>query len=428
MTTVTAVCAAPPWPNPGMASVDLAFPALLRRHGISADLRFVRLYSPAEWRAKGSAPYPESLERRQALPFEYGRLRGRSRSLEESDAIVYWGDFLHGFDYLNQTARSLVGMGAAPDLAEAAREVYRCLFLAEAPEEVLARSLAFGGTLVFNRERDYQNAGYRRQLERFVRGARGVWMRDVYSALRVSTLRGGRGFALGVDCSLLLRDEDVAALPETSWWPGGEPEGGAGIFFGRTASDTRRLGRFARDLCRQLGCGAEWLPWFDPSYKPNHLPTAKTAFPGLRAPEDPEPPSVGDLLRRLARYRFVLSDTYHVCLNAWRAGVPALCLGEASPSLHTYDVSTGWCCAWRDKRHVFYSMHDAMEYYIFREELADRTAYANRLLYTVHLLQEKEVAEAVARNVLARRDAAEGELVRALRELVEAPRAAEIPA
>jgi hypothetical protein len=428
MTTLTAVSAVPPWPNPGMASVDLALPALLRRHGISADLRFLWLYTPAELRAQGSTPYQERLERRQALPFEYGRLRDRSHFPGESDAIVYWGDFLHAYDYLNQMAKALVDIGAAPDMAAGAREVYRCLFLTEAPEEALDRTVAFGGTLVFNRERDYQNPDYGPRLERFVRGARGVWMRDVYSALRVSTLRGGPAFALGVDCSLLLRDEDVASLPQTSWSPGGEAEGTAGIFFGRTASDTRRLARFARDLCRELGCEAEWLPWFDPSYEPNHLPAAKAAFPKLRASEDPEPPSVGDLLRRLSRYRFVLSDTYHVCLNAWRAGVPALCFGEASPSLHTYDVSTGWCCAWRDKRHVFYSMHDAMEFYLFREELADRTAYANRLLYTVHLLQEQDVAQAIVQNIHARRDAAERELVGTLRELVAAPRTAEVPA
>jgi hypothetical protein len=69
-----------------------------------------------------------------------------------------------------------------------------------------------------------------------------------------------------------------------------------------------------------------------------------------------------------------------------------------------------------------------MEFYLFREELADRTAYANRLLYTVHLLQEQDVAQAIVRNLHARRDAAERELVGTLRELVAAPRTAEVPA
>lgn len=420
MATITAVTASPPWPNPGMASVDLALPALLRRHGIDADLRLVRLYTPVEWRV-GLPEREERLARLHAFPFEYELLRGEGAlaALRESDAILYWGDFLHSFDYLHQMASTLVRIGLAGDEAAAVREVYRSFYLADAPEEVLARAVAFGGTLLFNRERDYNNPDYARQLGRFVRGARGVWMRDVYSALRVADLRGP--FSLGADCALLLRDEDLDLLPETGWDPGGDPGDTAGIFFGRTRADARRIGRFARDLCRKLGATPEWLPWFDSSYRPNHLPEVREAVPRLRVADDSRLPAVGDLLRRLARYRFVISDTYHVCLNAWRAGVPALCLGEASPSLYTYDVSAGWCCAWRDKRHVFLAMHDAMEFYVFQEELASRVGYANRLLYSTHLLEDRKNAEEVAARIRERSEAAERELVPAIAGLVGVP-------
>ncbi|HKV10285.1 MAG TPA: hypothetical protein VJ725_19245, partial [Thermoanaerobaculia bacterium] len=259
MATITAVTASPPWPNPGMASVDLALPALLRHHDIRADLRLVRLYTPAEWRA--GLPVPEErLAERDAFPFEYGLLRGNAAALLESDAILYWGDFLHSFDYLHQMTATLVRTGLARDEAEAAREVYRSFYLAEASEEVLARAVAFGGTLVFNRERDYHHPEYARQLGRFLRGARGVWMRDVYSALRVADFRGA--FSLGVDCALLLRDGDLDLLPGTGWDPGGDPADAAGIFFGRGEADARRLGRFVRDVCKKLGATPEWLPWF----------------------------------------------------------------------------------------------------------------------------------------------------------------------
>ena len=413
MATITAVTASPPWPNPGMASVDLALPALLRRHDIRADLRLVRLYDPADWRA--GLPVPEErLAERDAFPFEYGLLRGNAAALLESDAILYWGDFLHSFDYLHQMTATLVRTGLARDEAKAAREVYRSFYLAEASEEVLARAVAFGGTLVFNRERDYHHPEYARQLGRFLRGAHGVWMRDVYSALRVADFRGA--FSLGVDCALLLRDGDLDLLPGTEWDPGGDPADAAGIFFGRGEADARRLGRFVRDVCKKLGATPEWLPWFDPSHRPHHLPAIREAVPGLRVAGEEPLPTAGDLLRRLARYRFVISDTYHVCLNAWRAGVPALCVGEASPGLHTYDVSTGWCCAWRDKRQVFLAMHDAMEFYVFQEELASRVGYANRLLYTVHLLEDRKTAEEIAAGIRKRSEEAERALVAALVE------------
>jgi hypothetical protein len=152
--------------------------------------------------------------------------------------------------------------------------------------------------------------------------------------------------------------------------------------------------------------------------RPNHLGETRAAFPALRVDEREDPPLVGDVLARLGRYAFVVTDTYHVCLNAWRAGVPAICIGDALPNPQGYDVSTGWYGAWRDKRHVFYAMHDAMEFYLFAEELADRTAYANRLFYTTHLLREHALAQAITADILARRDAAERDLVAALRELL----------
>jgi len=417
---VTAVGASPPWPNPGMASVDLALHALFLRHRLPAELRFTRLYTPAERNPDITGARRERLERRQELPFQYGPLRGHLGEALAGGALIYWGDFFHSRDYLRQCAGTLIEIGAAAGEAEALAEVYRHFFLTEAPDEALSRALAFGGTLIFNRARDYQDLAYAGALERFLRGARGVWMRDVYSALRTAGPRGGESaLCLGVDASLLLRDEDLELLPRSDRAEA-PLAATAGVFFGRTAGEARRLGRFARDLCRELGVAGEWLPWFDPSMWPNRLEETRAGFPALRAMEGEEPPRVGDVLTRLGRYAFVITDTYHVCLNAWRAGVPAVCVGDALPNPAGYDVSTGWFGAWRDKRHVFYAMHDAMEFYLFREELADRTAYANRLLYTVQLLRETAVVQAIVAAVRERRDAAERDLVTTLRGLLGA--------
>jgi hypothetical protein len=402
-----------------MASVDFALHALFLRHRLPAELRFVQLYKPAERNPEITGLRRERLERRQELPFHYDLLRSHLEEALAGAALLYWGDFFHSRDYLRQCAGTLLQAGVSADEAGALREVYRCFFLTEAPDETLSKAMAFGGTMIFNRARDYQDSDYSGALARFVRGARGVWMRDVYSALRVAGLRGEEGVApLGVDASLLLRDEDLGLMPGSGKATDGKPAATAGIFFGRTAAGTRRLGRFARDLCRELGVAGEWLPWFDPSMQPNHLEETRAGFPALRAEERDDPPLLGDLLTRLGGYAFVITDTYHVCLNAWRAGVPAVCIGDALPNPAGYDVSTGWFGAWRDKRHVFYAMHDAMEFYLFREELVDRTAYANRLFYTAHLLRERSLVQAIVADLLARRDAAERELVATLRDLL----------
>lgn len=416
---VTAVSASPPWPNPGMASVDLSLYGLFLRHRLPARLRFAQLYTPAERNPDIVGSRQERLEKRHELPFSYHPLRDRLEEACAGAALVYWGDFFHSRDYLRQCAGTLLQIGAAESEAAALHAVYRHFLLIDAPAEALSRAIAFGGTLIFNRARDYQDRGYAEALARFVGGSRGVWMRDVYSALAVAKLRGVLGATpLGVDASLLLRDEDLELLPRSGWFEDEESPTVAGIFFGRAGTGARRRGRFARDLCREAGVAGEWLPWFDPSMRPNHLGETRLGFPALRVREREEPPLLGDVLTRLGRYAFVVTDTYHVCLNAWRMGVPAICIGDALPNPEGYDVSTGWYGAWRDKRHVFYAMHDAMEFYLFAEELSDRTAYANRLFYTTHLLQDRVLAQAITADILARRDAAELELVAALRDLL----------
>jgi hypothetical protein len=402
-----------------MASVDLALHGLLRRHWPSAKVRFTRLYSPRQRNPDLPADVQERLRRRQELPVAYSDLRRAWRGTDEDAALVYWGDFLHSREYLHQMGAMLHQIGAARDLNRGLKAAYRYLLLTAAPRGLLARTVAFGGTLIFNRERDYRDPVYALALASFAAGARGIWMRDVYSALRISGLRNSGNWRLGVDGSLLLREEDLESLPATDWFSGAETgQPLAGLFLGRTSADPRPLVRFARDLCSQLRVEAEWLPWFDPRMLPNHLPQARSTMPALRARDRPVPPLLGDLLRRLRRYAFVISDTYHVCLNAWRSGVPALCIGEALPNPQGFDVSTGWFGAWRDKRQVFYAMHDAMEFYIFREELERANSYRNRLLHATELVRDRALAAAVTANILERRDIAEAELLASLETLL----------
>src|SRR5687768_16876676 len=97
MARITVITAPPFWPNPGMASVDLAAHSVLRRLGLDADVQYLQLYSPSELhRHIGvTAPLRERLAARQQMPFSYGRLRDRLDAVEASHAVMFWGDFLH---------------------------------------------------------------------------------------------------------------------------------------------------------------------------------------------------------------------------------------------------------------------------------------------------------------------------------------------
>jgi hypothetical protein len=136
-------------------------------------------------------------------------------------------------------------------------------------------------------------------------------------------------------------------------------------------------------------------------------------FSGMEIREDPTPPTLGDLQRMLGHCEVVISDTYHVCVNAWRLGVPAVCLGQALVR-QPDNINSGNAFAWRDKRQVFYGMHDAMEYYVYIEELADRSWRRKRLEQLVALLQKDSYRQAVSSRIRARAAAVEQSLVQAL--------------
>lgn len=421
MNLVAAICACQPSFNPGMASVDLALHALFQRHALPAELRFYRLYTPAEFRACLPAAQQPALSTAQDLPFTYSVLRGRLDALRRSAAIIYWGDFLHSREYVREIARVFYRLGAATTERGALRMAYRHLCLVGAPDETLARVIAFGGTLIFNRQSDYQDAAYARSLSGLMTGARRVWMRDVYSALRVAELRGRSRVDIGMDGSLLLRDGDLASLPRSDCFPRRAlPRSTAGVFFGRAASGAPRLGRFARDVCDRLGLAGEWLPWFDHQAGHDYLTAVRRGFPRMRLHRLRSRPLLGDLLAQVAQCALVITDTYHLSLHAWRAGVPAICIGDAIPNTRYWDVSGGWPQAWRDKRQVFYAMHDAMEFYVLGEELTSRERLALRLTQLERVLGDRRVADAVVQRLRARRDTVERELVAELRRLLAA--------
>jgi hypothetical protein len=397
-----------------MAAVDLAAFAVLRRNGLLKHVNFRRIFTPQERNPQLSGEQIRAFQRRQALPIEYTLLRDCTQEVQDSAAILFWGDFLHSREYIFQVSLLLLDRGFAPTPAEALELTMRNLCLSDAAEEVLRRSIVFGGTLIFNRERDYRDPFYAPAVTRLFQHSADAMMRDVYSALRVDAMRGTCACSsLGVDSALLLRPADSDLLPAAQ---GNYTPGSIGIFFGRHGSDATLLGRFSRDICTRLQASGYWIPWFDPSYNPNHLPTVCAAFPELELAQMDDP-HLGELMAAIRGCRAVITDTYHLCVNAWSAGVPAICIGSAWTT-DGLDISSGWRFAWRDKRQVFLAMHDAMEYFIFSDELADTDAYEPRCAQITELLNTPESAAAVADLIAARSRIAEERLTTQLFQLL----------
>ncbi|MFS4094806.1 hypothetical protein [Streptomyces sp. AF1A] len=333
--------------NTGMLTVDLAFESLRRRMGATGiDADWYTLHLPETVPLRTSA-------RGADFPFRFRSLIEDFDTLADHDAVVFWGDFLHTRHYLAQDATNrLLDFGIAGDRDAARTLLNRTLLLADQPDELLACTLSYGGTILHNTQSDYEDKEYGPLFARLMTRSRRVWVRDPLSAAKLAHLRGDRTTDhFGSDAALLSRPGDLDHLPVTGWSKD-VPEGGAiGVFLGARTPIPEWLPGFCHTLSDRFGAPLEWLPWFD-----RDIPA-----PVGHIPIRPGAHTLGDLVRVLPRYRLVITDTYHLCVNAWGAGTPVVCVGAPEPRPTTDD---DYLTLSDVKKHVFHMAYDAADFYL----------------------------------------------------------------
>ncbi|GAA3140939.1 hypothetical protein GCM10010521_29270 [Streptomyces rameus] len=384
--------------NTGMLTVDLAFESLRRRMGGGIDATWYTLHLPQ------TVPLRAGV-RASDLPFRFLPLTEHLDTLRDHDAVVFWGDFLHTRHYLAQDATNrLLDFGIAPDREAARTLLNRTLLLADQPDELLARTLSYGGTILHNTQSDYEDKEYGPLFSRLMTGSRRVWVRDPLSAAKLAHLRGDRTTDyFGSDAALLSRPGDLDHLPGTRWSRDLAEGGAIGVFLGARTPVPEWLPAYCQALSDRFGAPLEWLPWFDRDVpaRVGHIP----ARPGER--------TVGDLVKVLPRYRLVITDTYHLCVNAWGAGTPVLCVGAPEPRPTTDD---DYLTLSDVKKHVFHMAYDATDFYL--TTLPDTPeAYERRADRLVHLV-EGGGADAVAARIRAHADHSAAAFTETLTSLV----------
>ncbi|HEX3463715.1 MAG TPA: polysaccharide pyruvyl transferase family protein [Candidatus Elarobacter sp.] len=393
------VLATPPGFNPGMAVTELALAAFLRRHGWENAARCYRIMTlddrlgllPPEQRAR-AAPGADTGLRYHSAFAAFDEIRA-------SDGVLYWADFLHMAGYVRHLEELFARRGIA-----AGAQLAQLLLLDGAAEDVLAKSVTFGTSLLFNTLHDERDAAYGTALRRFLRDAKRVWVRDALSAARVAHLRGDydTGY-FGVDCALLLSREDVlreAAEPGAPCEP--HDAGSVLAFFGREPSAREQLTTVAVEMGRALDRPVCWLRWGDSGGFPHLQPRPETIA-------DTRFTTVQGLLGALAHASAVVTDTYHLAVTAWNFGVPAIC-AFTGHTLGGDDVSSGAAFNWRDKREVFYSQYDALDFLIRPEELADEALLARRVAHVKAMLRDVALHELITGRMRAHARAAEAAL------------------
>jgi hypothetical protein len=409
--------------NPGRASEHLAFHAIAARRGY-ANLQYFELLSPEDyydWLKKLEPKHPNIdvssirssySEFYDRFPIKYDRLLGRLDELATSDAIVYWSDWLHLPCFYEHYKQCLPEMSIAKDEQEAVGLVNSHIFLTEQPDEVLDKTISFGQTIMFNTLRHETTRDYGAAYKSFYTRARKAYMREVFSARKVSRLRSDySNNNAGVDCAMLLRDEDVDRMSRSA-----SNEDLAfcrdkiGVFFGRSDIEVKDILAVVGILSDELKAPTFSLPWGLPSM----------GFPQTKSLPFPTPSGgsrrfvkVGDSLSMIRCASAVITDTYHVCVNAWARGVPAICIGSILAK-SDFDLNSGYRFSSIDKRYSLYEMIEALEFYVHEEEFRDADFLKAHLRSIASLINTPAFMQQIRSGLRAEAEAAEDRLVREL--------------
>jgi hypothetical protein len=371
MKKIAVICASPRKFNPGMFSVDLAFHFLMQRHNVAAEINYFVL------------AYPSDQSFLPQLPFQYKLAQENLSEIYNSDAIVLWGDFLLSQHYHADLNKRLVKKKYAASYENAQRIINECLLFSSAPQGVHEKCFVFGCSQLLDSNNALADKVYLQLSNDLIGRAKGVWMRDIFSSLKMARIRNESiNKCHGIDASLLLAissempDIDVPSLSEHS---------SVGVFFKRTKVNPAVSLGFANELCRELGYDAEWISWFHPAEK-QYRRGFKKHFPLLSSSGNEL--GILPLLSSLKKYQFVITDTYHLCLNAWNSGTPAICITNGN-ELESNSLSD-------KKKEVFYLTNEGQDFLVNTD-----TLNLFKKNYIFHSSKEKESKKRVLKKLMS---------------------------
>jgi len=318
-----------------------------------------------------------------------GRFKCLIQSWDEilkADVILYWGDFLHMYQYISKKSKDLIEFNVIKDYSEAEDIVLSRLLMVGESKETLNKVISFGTNflldqiLVRNHKRKYYCA-----LKKFLENSKSCMPRDIYSANLVSHYNKNTEMTQGVDCALLSNLVLKFISNDFENWKGKGKS--LGVFFGRSSSRVLKRLLFARSINKNLNFDKiEWISWLEegkPKTKQALLRKLASLILNLKKEQFKYPKDQVEMLRE---YKLIITDTYHLAVNAWAVGVPAVCIAEIYRKARKDNVNSGYQFNWRDKRYMHYLMYDMLDFYMHGEELdykKEKHARLNHIKYCV---------------------------------------------
>lgn len=368
--------------NTGMTTVELAAKQFLEKVAPGANLSFFSIVPPnpssqKRWMMMDLGTPHSSAHGVENL-FNHKPIYPNIDDLFDHDLIIYWGDFLHAKHYIEDECVSRTSEIYGMNKMDSQDFCYRALLQEGGGTSLHNKTVLFGSSLLYNKASDYKEARYALALGELLTNSQAALFRDPISSVRANHLTKNYALShLGIDPAFLNDTDAIARLPSSKWSTDLLDDSAVGLFFGTRTSAPSNLISFCSEIAGKLNANLEWLPWFPLHEKMRQESTGSLSsrfkrFNGLRLRDIEallprgDSYSQGDLLTALPKYKLIITDTYHLCINAWRAGTPAICVGAEmnNPSQVIKDF----------KKRVLYEMFDAQEFYFDVSAIEQETA------------------------------------------------------
>ncbi len=391
MKKIAVFCALPPDRNTGMATVDLAAFSVIKRIVPEAEITLY-VYGNVCRHAYQAGD----------LPYHYLNVQDHAQRYFSSDIFIFWGDFTHTRKYWmveRADTRDVSADTKQWEEKQHSADYHAYIFLSSFPKSKLDDAVVFGSTIITNDAEDETDELYYKHYTQFFTDIGKVYFRDALSAAKISPLRKNEA-TLGCDCALLLEDSD---LEQISGFKRAPERKGVGVFYGRSPSKIKMM-LFARLVGKHLGerCSwISWLPWH--SHRRMHRWPYMILGYKIRSGDA----DTGLLLSSLSGYKFIITDTYHLCVNAWRMGIPAICIGEGAGKIST---------SLNDKKkEMLYEMYGARQFYVFVESLRSFRTFFTESKRIAKVLEGK-IATQILANISSHRSMSQLRLSAAIRK------------
>jgi len=386
---VSVIFASPSTFNAGMQMVDKAWDCFVRRNNLNVDFTKYRFDKVSYDGGENS---------------EFKCLTDHHQEMLNADRIIYWGDFLHMSHYHKRKAKQLSDLGLYTSYDEALRFVQKVLMLKGEPSETKQKAISFGTNQMLEGTLERIIEPHFTDIKELISLSRAWLPRDLYTANLADVIKKGSSPTQGVDCALLawenLFGNDVNSAPLKNKK--------VGCFFGRSTGKFMKLSRFARKMADKEGLELMWVPWINKEGKSNVFKEKLYKY----SVKDKTSGYNLDMknVEWLKSFDFIVTDTYHFAVNSWASGTPAICIADTISS----ERSSGENFAWNDKRHMFFQMSDALDFFVHAQELQSSKNLKMRIEHLRACLHNEQLISWITEKISAQANNSEKRLIDAI--------------